>query len=354
MYHTCLFCAQDLGSNEAIEHFAVGRRLAFDAARGRLWVVCRSCERWNLTALEERWEAIEECERAFRGTRMRVSTDQIGLARVADGLELVRIGDPQRPEMAAWRYGDQFGKRRRAFYGKAIVGAAALGGVIVAGPVMGAISIGGLTSWNLIGSAYQTYRNNRVRAHVDVAFMGRVPVTSYQLTNTLLSWRHEEDRWELEIPRGALPLTQRLFGEVDDPRQTHELMPLSGMAAERAMRVLLPHVNAGGGSRDDVADAVHVIEHTPDVHRLIRNTAKHHGSGLHSHDPIRLSKLPVHARLALEMSVHEDSERRALEGELHLLAEAWREAEEVAAIADDLFVPPSVEEQLARLRGMRR
>ena len=114
MYSTCLFCHDSLGRNDAIEHFPVGRRLAFDGAKGRLWVVCRKCERWNLTPLEERWEAIEECERAFRDTKLRVSTDHIGLARLKEGLELVRIGEPQRPEMAAWRYGDQFGQIGRA------------------------------------------------------------------------------------------------------------------------------------------------------------------------------------------------------------------------------------------------
>ncbi len=88
MYTTCLFCKGALGTNEVIEHFPVGRRLAFDSAKGRLWVVCRRCERWNLTPLEERWEAVEECERAFQETRLRVSTDQIGLARVGEGLEL--------------------------------------------------------------------------------------------------------------------------------------------------------------------------------------------------------------------------------------------------------------------------
>src|SRR5215203_4578160 len=112
MYRTCLFCSSALGSNEAVEHFPVGRRLAFDAAKGRLWVVCRKCERWNLTPLEERWEAIEECERAFTDTRLRVSTGNIGLAKLREGLELVRIGSALRPEMAAWRYGDQFGRRR--------------------------------------------------------------------------------------------------------------------------------------------------------------------------------------------------------------------------------------------------
>ena len=79
MYRTCIFCRKPLGSNEVVETFPVGRRLAFDAARGRLWVVCRKCERWNLTPLEERWEAVEDCERIFRDTHLRVSTDNIGL-----------------------------------------------------------------------------------------------------------------------------------------------------------------------------------------------------------------------------------------------------------------------------------
>jgi hypothetical protein len=58
-------------------------------------------------------------------------------------------------------------------------------------------------------------------------------------------------------------------------------------------------------------------------------------------------------RLALEMALHEESERRAMEGELSDLERAWREAEEVAAIADNLTVPPSVEDELQRLKGTR-
>ena len=56
-------------------------------------------------------------------------------------------------------------------------------------------------------------------------------------------------------------------------------------------------------------------------------------------------------RLALEMALHEESEQRALEGELAPLVAAWREAEEIAAIADSLFLPSGVEERVARLRG---
>jgi hypothetical protein len=46
-------------------------------------------------------------------------------------------------------------------------------------------------------------------------------------------------------------------------------------------------------------------------------------------------------RLALEMAANEDSERRALEGELAALHSAWRQAEEIAAIADGLFLDRS-------------
>ena len=113
MYKTCMFCTRPLKTNEVVEEFPIGRRLAFDAAKGRLWVVCRHCQRWNLTPLEERWEAVETCEKLFRETRLRTSSENIGLARHPEGLELVRIGEPLRPEFAAWRYGDQFGKRRR-------------------------------------------------------------------------------------------------------------------------------------------------------------------------------------------------------------------------------------------------
>ena len=49
-------------------------------------------------------------------------------------------------------------------------------------------------------------------------------------------------------------------------------------------------------------------------------------------------------RLALEMAVHEETERRALEGELALLETAWRDAEHIAAICDDELTPPKLYE----------
>ena len=138
MFKTCMFCNRPLGTNEVIEHFPVGRRLAFDAERGRLWVVCRKCERWNLSPVEERWEAVEMCERLFRDTRVRVSTENVGLAKHPEGLELVRIGRPIRPEFAVWRYGDQFGRRRKG----------ALLGTLAATAVFTGIMAGASSGWH--------------------------------------------------------------------------------------------------------------------------------------------------------------------------------------------------------------
>ncbi|HET6701822.1 MAG TPA: hypothetical protein VFH14_08470, partial [Gemmatimonadaceae bacterium] len=55
-------------------------------------------------------------------------------------------------------------------------------------------------------------------------------------------------------------------------------------------------------------------------------------------------------RLAFEMALHEEQERRALQGELIALEQAWRDAEEIAKISDNLLVPESDEEWLRKQR----
>jgi hypothetical protein len=352
MYRTCLFCSSDLGRNEAVEHFPLGRRLAFDAAKGRLWVVCRTCERWNLTPLEERWEAIEECERAFRATRLRVSTDQIGLARLKEGLELVRIGDPQRPEMAAWRYGDQFGRRRRRQY---LIGGGAVllaGTVVVAGPMLGILGVGAISPvWNIGNSLIQVYRAKKLIS---------VPAPDGGVLRTRLA---DVERVRLGLEQGTLRLSVPVVtkGGVS-PRwrygKSRETRVLEGEAAVRAAGALLPLVNRSGGSAADVQRAVSIVEEAETPERLFTRAAQtlaaRSGSGFG--DPRRrtsLKRVPLATRLALEMAAHEETERRALEGELFLLEEAWKQAEEIAAIADDMFLPQSVDAELARLRAAR-
>lgn len=327
MYSTCIFCHAALEANDTIEHFPVGRRLAFDPGRGRLWVVCRRCRQWNLTPTEERWEAIEECERFYRDTRLRVSTDQIGLARLASGLELVRIGRPQRPEFAAWRYGDQLGRRRRSAMVKAGIGLGALGALVVGGAAAG-VGIGGF-GWIIgqLGERIVKGSPDRIVARLPIAHVGEVTVRGKHL-NHLQLVAADESRWQLGVPHQK------------------QIVTLEGDAAIQALGKLLPQLNRFGGSRDRVSEAVALIEREAEPLRFFDVAARQ----AMDRAKAKISALPEATRLALEMAAHEDSERRALEGELALLEQAWKEAEEVAAIADNMFLPTFVEDWMRKHR----
>jgi hypothetical protein len=353
MYATCLFCNGDLGRNEAIEAFPIGRRLAFDAAKGRLWVVCRRCERWNLTPLEERWEAIEACEREFAGTKLRVSTDEIGLARLKEGLELVRIGAPQRPEMAAWRYGDQFGRRRRRYIAMA-GGVAVAGGIaVVAGPMMGLVGVGALNPlMNLLNAGVSLYRS-KVVVHVPDPTGGTFRTRLADLPKVRLLTEGDELVMRIRAAqvRVGFPGAPAIPWYRYNRGETRELR---GDAAIRAAGAILPRMNQSGGSARDVQHAVRLLEDAPNIERLFVTAAANARAG-RSLNPVRnaLKSVPIQQRLALEMATHEETERRALEGELHILEAAWRDAEEIAHIADDMFLPASVDEHLARLKRER-
>lgn len=360
MYSTCLHCHRPLGRNEAIEAFPVGRRLAFDAAKGRLWVVCAHCARWNLTPIEERWEAVEECERAFRSRRLRAQTDNVGLAALAEGTELIRIGAPLRPEFAAWRYGRVLTRRleRSVMIGAgatAIAGAAVATSVGATALVTSAVAAGPvlllpamwlvLITQGLHGKVFSTSvvgENGR-----------RLRVVGENLQHTEFSVNAD----------GMLSLRlQHMGGRV----------LLTGDHASRALAVLLARVNRRGGRARTVRDAANLIGDAGDPGRLIARVATEAGARTRYFErqwaayarganrqlgsvisqsmwdtrtpPIprntgALGALPTATRLALEMALHESSEQRALETEMASLEQAWRDAEEIAAIADGVLTP---------------
>ena len=340
MYSTCLYCNNALGSNELVETFPVGRRLAFDQGKGRLWVVCRKCEKWNLTPLEERWEAIETCERLFFDARKRVSTDNIGLAKLSEGLELVRIGEPMRPEFAAWRYGDQFGRRRTRAIAMGVGGAVVGGGIIVAGISAGILSGGGWAFYQGINGLVELARKKRRLAIVTAPNGQRLTVRGEDgdKTRIILGDPHSEG-WSLDLHH-------------KDGR-----IRLEGENARRATALIMPKVNVGGASREKVQTAVQRIESSGDPQKFLQWLAlnpprvepgywSRKGKGQTQHG---LSKLPLETRLAVEMAVNEENERRALEGELALLELEWKEAEEIAGIADRLG-NESVDEQFEEMK----
>lgn len=328
MYSACMFCNKPLGENQVVEHFPIGRRLAFDSARGRLWVVCRKCERWNLTPLEERWEAVETCERLFERTRVRASTDNIGIARHPEGLELVRIGEPLRPEFAAWRYGDQFGRRRKKAILYGVGGMAVFGGVVLGGAATGILSGAVLAqSGNLVNAWNQ---RTLLKLSTDD---GRVlKLKNVDLLGTRLREPTDGEGFRLEVRKGK-------------KKEWFE-----GEEAERLAGRIIPKMNRRGARPSTVQDAVSEIEDLGHPDAFLADVVEGDRFRDRKGVPGYINKMPEPTKLALEMALHEEQERRALQGELKNLEASWRAAEEIAGIADSLLLPEGTEEFLQKNR----
>lgn len=332
MYRNCIFCSSNLGHNEEIETFPVGSKLAFDAWKGRLWAICPRCSRWNLSPLEERWESVEECEKRFRDARLRVQSENIGLARLPGGTRLIRIGEALPGELAAWRYGGQLIQRRHKYLVAAgVVGAAFL----TAG--YGMVALGG--SMGIWGGAYGAWSDWQQRKVVH-----RIPASlSASGKETLIR------RWHLQGAR----LAARTPGEVElhlrdvqRKKQKKNWMGqikfsdappvvLTGVDARVTLGRAMVHVNRKGATKRRVQDAVGLLSQQGSADTYLHRIARQ-GSTLATPKHAPAAGLAPAEALALEMALHEETERRAMEGELTLLESAWREAEEIAAIADSL------------------
>ena len=346
MYSTCLHCNGALGANEALETLPIGRRVAFDAAQGRLWVVCRGCGKWNLVPFDARLETIDACERLYRDTATRYSTGTIGLARLRDGLALVRIGPALRPEFAAWRYGESYRRRRkRSLIIGGTVAAAGLGAFLGMGAA--GVAVGGMTyvGWTgvrrLVGAAI--HRRAKFTVQDPVVPHARLTVKHTQLGNAVLHW--EADELGLVVPRPW--------------EWTNYAGPArwQGPEVRSVGRRVVGGLNLLAGRRDELDRATALLaEERGDLEGWLRQAAElraphglranmKEGTGAFEWHEIKgpgvvLKALPASQRLAVEMWLNEDIERLWLEGELKMLEREWREAERIAKIADDLVLEP--------------
>jgi hypothetical protein len=105
--------------------------------------------------------------------------------------------------------------------------------------------------------------------------------------------------------------------------------------------VLLARTNRFGAEDRHIASAVRKIEEADDAEGYLAAASERNGwrggrltSILNEYRGIGAFKLSATERLALEMAVHEETERRAMHGELAVLESAWRDAEEIARIVD--------------------
>ncbi len=343
MYQRCIFCSADLGSNDSVEPFPVGRSLAFDGAQGRLWAVCPGCARWNLAPLEERWEAIDAAERLFRDARTRAHRENIGLARLPDGTRLVRVGDALPAEQAVWRYGGVFARRTwrmelpRAAH-EALAGSLrqARRGVVL--PLVGFILTESLRQQlNAVGG-------RRVMHRMPDEGAGRVLIRRWHLETATLA-PDGGGGVEMHFPYGlGKTAAGQVIGRLK-PRA--EPIVVGGEAGRILLAKAVTVVNRAGARRGAVMDALGLLDgfRAPDAFvRWVANERIPLSKGGFA----RLDRLEdtavlnTRGALALEMAVHGEHERRALDGELAGLREMWRQAEEIAAIADRL--PDELEE----------
>ena len=325
MYSTCLHCHASLGTNESIEAFPVGRRLAFDAAKGRLWVICPACGRWNLTPLEERWEAVEDCEKQFREARRRVTKGEIGLAHLPSGLRLVRIGAPAMPEMAAWRYGRVFHKR----WWTNAVPAASVGVGVYALQLSNVYDQGNLGPGILIGAAvFGITMVTRQRAKSRLVLPdGRVATVKPSDYGSAILRSEHVGEWSLEY------------------RHASTNVNLSGAAATHTLRGLLTTANYFGARPRQVDAALELLSGVRPADYINHLARAAQESGVSD-----LKHFPPDIRHALEMALHDESERKAMEGELDDLRAEWTVAEEIAQIADDMFLPESLTARMQQLK----
>jgi len=224
-------------------------------------------------------------------------------------------------------------------------GLVAVGGLVVGGATLG-VAVGGF-GWMISRLGQQVIHGSgeTIVARIRTEAGEVLPVRRRHLAESTLE--HASD--------GALAIELRY----KNGRSRFE-----GPDALRVASLVIPAVNRFGGSRRTVAAAVGEIEQVGGPERYVEQLARRGAemtavrgrphrwgrrgrigrTGLYGLAPID--------RLALEMALHEDAERRAIAGELAQLADAWRDAEEIAAIADDLLVPAGVRAALARMRGM--
>jgi hypothetical protein len=188
---------------------------------------------------------------------------------------------------------------------------------------------------------------NRIVARIKSPDGEQMIVRRHHVEDAVLLRREYERSWGLRLQYGTKSWWQ--YDSEDDTAIVY------GEEALRLVGQILPAMNSRGASKKKLKEAIALIERQSDADSFFRAAAQ--VSDIPSWDRPRssdergtLENLPSEVLLALEMLSHEESERRAMEGELQLLEEAWREAEEIAAISDDLFLPTEISTRLAKMK----
>lgn len=334
MYKKCIVCDQEFTANEALEHLDRGRKVAFDPEKGRLWLICRSCSRWSLVPIESRWEALEELEKLVRDEGRLVSrTDNVALVR-AGPLEIVRVGRAKLREEAWWRYGRELRQRRERFRKLSAAGTIGAAAAIAGSWTTGGLSfVGAWLVWDRApalvtgGARWLRFGSTAWRGKGECMRCGR-PIERVRYSERgglVLTAGEESPEVIVSCPECAKARESGLL--------------LHGHEAARTLRRVLGYHHFSGASGGRVDQAVRLIEASGGPERLPSRILKR-GRALGAVGKV--------GRFALEIAVHEESERRLLAMKLAELEAHWRREEELACIMDGELTPLPLLDSLRR------
>jgi hypothetical protein len=336
VYTRCLVCSTPFEPNEELGNLELGRRLAFDPRRGRLWVICRVCKRWSLAPLEERWEALEELEKLTRDrARLLSQTDNIALLR-AGPLEIVRVGRANLTEEAWWRYGKELTSRREKYKKLSLAGSVAAGAVMIGGWATGGVSLLGM--WILTSRAPESLTDAaRWLRFGSSAWRGQRTCERCGHVFRSLAYR---DRGGFGLFPGNGPGQVTLSYRCPRCGQYREGgLRLTGQEAEKTLRRTLAYHHFAGATERRVTAAARLIQEAGSPEDLTRIVIR---------DGRRLGDLQRTGAVALEIAANESAEQHLLELELAELEAHWRREEELAAIVDGELTPVPLLESLRR------
>ena len=338
MFAHCFVCHAPFPRAGVVEHFPLGRRVAYDPERGRLWAVCDACGGWTLAPIEERWEALDELEqvvtRRTRRARFAGKTDNIALFRVGSA-NIIRVGKTTLIEEAAWRYGqppslkrdgaDPFAPRPLGL-GETLLGAAYILRTSLSG-------------------AHRAHRKGAVRRWVrfgDTAWRGQRDCKACGFVLKRLSYF--DCRVMILKDAGDEALTPSLVRPCPRCRdETEGGLHLEGVSAEHTLRRVLAHSQDRGVPHSHLRAAGSLIDYGGGPAGISSILARY---GRY------LGELPITSAVAVRVLANEAYEQRMLNLEAAAVERRWREEEELAAIIDgDLTHVPSMEQWRLMLRG---
>ena len=337
LYTQCLVCHTPFPPNEELEYFSTSTRVAYDPQLGRLWAICRSCKRWSLAPIEERWEVLEELEKIVKDRAKLLSqTDNVALLR-AGNLDVVRVGRANLTEEAWWRYGRELTSRAEKHRRLTFMGTAVAGATIVGGWATGGITwLGAWLLWDY--APEQVTLGARWLRFGGSAWRGNQRCTTDSCGQVFRNIAYGDRAQVILSPGGepgdALSVTQPCplcFGDGG--------LHLRDKEGEYVSRRLLAYHHHAGASEKRVRSATHLIEEAGSPENLTRNVIK---------GGRRLGHLDRTSAIALEIAANDTVEQHLLYLELAEVEAHWEREEELASIIDGELTPLPMMESLRR------